>query len=49
MENYKDSNKDFYAGYKTARVIKDLGIRHNGEEEPQDPEQLPGDESGKAV
>ncbi|MBK8549847.1 MAG: hypothetical protein IPL53_01825 [Ignavibacteria bacterium] len=49
MENYKDSNKDFYAGYKAARVIRDLGIRHNEEEEPQDPEQLPGDESGKAV
>lgn len=24
MENYKNSNEEFYAGYKTARVIKDL-------------------------
>ncbi|MBK8550263.1 MAG: hypothetical protein IPL53_04065 [Ignavibacteria bacterium] len=38
MENYKDSNKDFYAGYKAARVIRDLGIRHNGEEEEEEPE-----------
>ncbi|MBS1517920.1 MAG: hypothetical protein JSS91_07520 [Bacteroidetes bacterium] len=30
MENYKISDKDFYDGYKAARVIKDLGIRHNG-------------------
>ena len=31
MENYKVSNGEFYAGYKTSRVIKDLGIRHKGE------------------
>ncbi|HMS34393.1 MAG TPA: hypothetical protein PKC91_09920 [Ignavibacteria bacterium] len=49
MENYKDSNEDFYAGYKTARVIKDLGIRHNEEEEPEAPEQRLGNESGNAV
>lgn len=51
MENYKDSNEEFYAGYKTARVIKDLGIRHNEEEEeePEAPEQKPGGEKGKGV
>lgn len=31
MENYKVSNSEFYDGYKTSRVIKDLGIRHKGE------------------
>ena len=30
MENYKISDRDFYDGYKAARVVKDLGIRHNG-------------------
>ena len=54
MENYKNSNEEFYAGYKTARVIKDLGIRHKddeeGEGEEQDaPEQKSADESGKDV
>ncbi|HMQ70623.1 MAG TPA: hypothetical protein PKA90_16700 [Ignavibacteria bacterium] len=31
MENYKVSKSEFYDGYKTSRVIKDLGIRHKGE------------------
>jgi len=28
MENYKISDKDFYDGFKSARVIRDLGTRH---------------------
>ena len=34
MENYRDTNKEFYDSYKAARVIKNLGIRH---EEPKTP------------
>ncbi len=50
MENYKDSNPDFYAGYKTARGIRDLGIRYNDEdEEAGNPEQTPGEKTTKAV
>jgi len=30
MESYKIIDKDFYDGYKASRVIKELGIRHNG-------------------
>lgn len=29
MENYKLSNADFFRGYKSGRVIRDLGARHN--------------------
>ena len=29
VENYSDSHAEFYAGYKAARKIKDLGIRHD--------------------
>ncbi|MBK8981826.1 MAG: hypothetical protein IPM38_05745 [Ignavibacteria bacterium] len=28
MEKYKIDDKDFYDGYKAARVIRDIGIRH---------------------
>ena len=38
MENYRDTQKEFYDGYKASRVIKNLGIRHNPEEEPDNPE-----------
>ena len=38
MENYRDTHKEFYDGYKASRVIKNLGIRHNPEEEPVNPE-----------
>lgn len=34
MENYRDTHKEFYNSYKAARVIKNLGIRH---EEPKTP------------
>jgi len=48
MENYRDTHKEFYDGYKASRVIKNLGIRHNPEEEPANPEipvQTPGEGS----
>jgi len=48
MENYRDTHKEFYDGYKASRVIKNLGIRHNPEEEPVNPEvpvQTPGEGS----
>lgn len=35
VENYSDSHAEFYAGYKTARKIKDLGIRHDEAEAPE--------------
>lgn len=28
MENYRDTHKEFYSSYRAARVIKNLGIRH---------------------
>lgn len=34
MENFIDSNGDFYSGYKSARVIKDLGVRRNSGIQP---------------
>lgn len=34
MENFIDSNVQFYSGYKAARVIKNLGIRHDEVEAP---------------
>ncbi len=30
MNNFRIADPDFYAGYKSARVIKDLGYRHTG-------------------
>lgn len=38
MESYRDSNGEFYTGYKGARVIKDLGTRHIEGEEPVAPQ-----------
>jgi len=35
VENYSDSHAEFYAGYKAARKIKDLGIRHDEVEVPE--------------
>lgn len=35
VENYSDSHAEFYAGYKAARKIKDLGIRHDESEVPE--------------
>ena len=35
MENYSDSHAEFYTGYKAARKIKDLGIRHDEAEVPE--------------
>ena len=35
VENYSDSHAEFYAGYKAARKIKDLGIRHDEAEVPE--------------
>ena len=35
MENYSDSHAEFYAGYKAARKIKDLGIRHDEDVVPE--------------
>jgi hypothetical protein len=42
VELLKESNGDFYNTYKSARSIKDLGMRHeSGEEEPVTPEPPP--------
>ena len=35
VENYSDSHAEFYTGYKAARKIKDLGIRHDEDVVPE--------------
>lgn len=34
MEEYNETDLEFYSGYKAARVIKDVGTRYAKEEEP---------------
>lgn len=36
MENYSESDPEFYSGYKAARVVKNLGVRYKTNESPPD-------------